>query len=281
MEPQGLAFAFAAGRLLVRRSEPFELPSIDTLGAATATAGPFAAGYLAGRPCYALAMEAAPDGLEPIGLRDVLALGDDHLSAVAARASQLIEWDAAHTFCGRCGGPTELHPVERLARACTACGALHFPRISPAVITLVHRPGEILLARNRAQTRNFYALIAGFVEPGETLEQAVAREIREEVGLEVTDVRYMGSQAWPFPSQLMVGFTAAYRSGDIVIQESEIADARWFPLEALPESRPSGYSIAGRLIERFLSERRGSGPPVSDGASTFNEHQGGSSAAER
>lgn len=254
-------FAFVAGRLLVRRSDPFELPSIGALAIAGATAGPFAAGHLAGRPCYALALEAAPDGLQPVGLRDVLALGDDQLSSVAARASQLIEWDAAHAFCGRCGGTTHLHPIELLARACTACGALHFPRISPAVITLVHRPGQILLARNRAQSRNFYALIAGFVEPGETLEQAVAREIREEVGVEVTDVRYMGSQAWPFPSQLMVGFTAAYRSGEIVLQESEIADARWFALDALPESRPSGYSIAGRLIERFVAERRGPSSP--------------------
>jgi NAD+ diphosphatase len=140
---------------------------------------------------------------------------------------------------------------------CPGCGALHFPRISPAVITLVHRGrDEVLLASDRRFRPGFFALVAGFVEAGETLEQAAAREIREEVGLEVDDLRYFGSQSWPFPSQLMVGFFARYRSGEIRVQEEELTEARWFHLDDLPGpgDRPAGFSIAGRLIERYLEE---------------------------
>jgi NAD+ diphosphatase len=125
------------------------------------------------------------------------------------------------------------------------------------VITLVHRNGdELLLASDRRFRTGFYALLAGFVEPGETLEEAVAREVREEVGIEVGDLRYFGSQAWPFPSQLMVGFFAAYRGGEIAVQESELTDARWFHAQRMPDpdSRPPVFSIAGRLIAQFLED---------------------------
>jgi NAD+ diphosphatase len=175
--------------------------------------------------------------------------------SLAARASQLLDWWFGHAYCGRCGTATEAHEKE-LARRCPACAALHFPRISPAVITLVHRgDDEVLLASDHRFRRGFFALLAGFVEPGETLEQAVAREVREEVGVEVEDVRYFGSQAWPFPSQLMVGFTARHRSGEIRVQEDEIAEARWFHIDAMPapEDRPATFSIAGRLIAHHLA----------------------------
>jgi NAD+ diphosphatase len=176
--------------------------------------------------------------------------------SMAGRASQTLDWWFGHAYCGRCGRTTEPHETE-MARACPGCGALHFPRINPAVITLVHRgEDEILLASDRRFRAGFFALLAGFVEPGETLEQAVAREVREEVGLEVEDLRYFGSQSWPFPSQLMVGFLARYRSGEIRVQEEELTEARWFRLGELPGpgDRPAGFSIAGRLIEHYLAD---------------------------
>ncbi len=261
--PDALAFVFSDGRMLVRPD--LGVPDMGVLGRLSrVTAGPIALGELAGRACYAIALEAGGaggSGLASVGLRELFArIEDPGLVAMASRASQTLDWWFGHAYCGRCGAPTEPHEAE-MARACRSCGTLHFPRISPAVITLVHRDdGAVLLAHDRRFRAGFFALLAGFVEPGETLEQAVAREIREEVGIEVGDLRYFGSQAWPFPSQLMVGFFARYRSGEIVVQESEITEARWFPLDALPapEDRPAPYSIAGRLIASYVeaSSRR-------------------------
>jgi NAD+ diphosphatase len=238
----------------------FEVPTFAAVGGPPRlTAGPIPLGVIDGRPCYAVALREGdlPDGLRAIGLREVFArMEEGPMVAMASRASQTIDWWFGHAYCGRCGGETEPHATE-MARACPSCGTLHFPRINPAVITLVHRGGdEVLLAHDRRFRQGFFALLAGFVEPGETLEQAVAREVREEVGLEVEDLRYFGSQAWPFPSQLMVGFFARYRSGEIRVQEEELTEARWFPLDALPppENRPPTFSIAGRLIARWLAD---------------------------
>jgi NAD+ diphosphatase len=253
-DADALTFAFARGRMLVRPG--LEVPAFGTLGPVPRlAAGPISLGRLDGRPCYAVALEGdLPDGLTAVGLRELFArLEDGPVVSMAARASQTLDWWFGHAFCGRCGGATEAHPTE-MARSCPACGAMHFPRISPAVITLVHRGmAEVLLAHDRRFRPGFFALLAGFVEPGETLEQAVAREVREEVGLEVEDIRYFGSQSWPFPSQLMVGFYARYRSGEIRVQEEELTEARWFPVSALPgpEDRPATFSIAGRLIARY------------------------------
>jgi NAD+ diphosphatase len=167
----------------------------------------------------------------------------------AARAFQTLEWSTAHAFCGRCGTPTVFSTTES-ARVCPACGATHFPRITPAVITLVRKGPEILLARGLRFGPRFYSLIAGFVEAGETLEQAVAREVYEEVGIGIKDIAYFASQSWPFPSQLMVGFTANHAEGELRINELEISDARWFPVSELPRDvdLPSNYSISGRMI---------------------------------
>jgi NAD+ diphosphatase len=262
-EPDALAFAFTGGRILVGPDlAPPELAALK--GLSPVTAGPIALGPLAGRQCYAISLEdgAAGDraGLVALGLRELFARVEDRgVVAMASRASQTLSWWFGHAYCGRCGSPTEPHEAE-MARVCPGCGVLHFPRISPAVITLVHRDdGAVLLASDRRFRPGFFALVAGFVEPGETLEEAVVREVREEVGVEVGDLRYFGSQAWPFPSQLMVGFLARYRSGEIVPQESEIAEARWFPLDAMPDpdSRPAPYSIAGRLIAHYLETAGG------------------------
>jgi NAD+ diphosphatase len=272
-DPDALAFAFTDGRLVVRASD-WAVPAITAFGPPTGlserlAAGPIPIGHLAGRTCYALSLQpggeaAALDGaLSTVGLRELFAgLEDDPgLVSMAARASQMVDWWFGHAFCGRCGTETIVHEAE-MARHCPSCDVLHFPRINPAVITLVHRNGdEMLLAQGRAFRARFFALLAGFVEPGETLEQAVVREVREEVGLEVEDLRYFGSQAWPFPSQLMCGFFARYRSGEIVAQESEIAEARWFHVDRMPEAGtyPGTFTIAGRLIARFRADARAAG----------------------
>jgi NAD+ diphosphatase len=169
---------------------------------------------------------------------------------VAGRAVQLVDWVRTHRFCGRCGTPTELGRGERAMR-CRACGLLAFPRLAPAVITLVSRGEEVLLARGVAFPVPMYSCIAGFVEPGETLEEAVRREVREEVGVEITNVRYDSSQPWPFPHSLMIGFTADWAGGEIMIDEREIIDAQWFRATTMP-AIPPRISIARSLIDAWL-----------------------------
>jgi NAD+ diphosphatase len=171
---------------------------------------------------------------------------------VAGRAVQLVEWRRTHRFCGRCATPTEDAPGERALR-CPACGLMAFPRLAPAVIMLVERDdGRALLARNAMFPMKMFSCLAGFVEPGETLEDAVRREILEEVAIEVGEVEYRGSQPWPFPHQLMIGFGARYVSGDIVVDGTEIAEADWFAPDDLPNVPPAGMSIAGTLIQEWI-----------------------------
>jgi NAD+ diphosphatase len=248
-EPGAHVFAFARERLLVALEG-------DCAGLATPAGGErIYLGALDGIPCFAVDVELdePPAGLALEGLRALHGQLDDALWSVAGRAVQILDWDRNHRFCGRCGTPTERHPSER-ARACASCGLHAYPRISPAVITIVERGREILLARNANFPLPFYSTLAGFVEPGESLEEAVEREIREEVGVEVRDVGYFGSQPWPFPNSLMVGFTATYAGGEIVIDENEIADAQWFRKDALPQVPPR-LSIARQLID-WAVERR-------------------------
>ncbi len=171
---------------------------------------------------------------------------DEQTNALAARMKGFAGWLDSTRFCPYCGHPLQLHATEN-ALECPACGRLHYPRIEPCIITLVSRGEEILLLRNVRDTAGIYACLAGFVEIGETLEQALRREVREETALEVENIRYAGSQGWPFPDQLMVGYYCDYKSGEIRIQESEIADARWFRRDALPKI-PNPGSLAWRLI---------------------------------
>jgi NAD+ diphosphatase len=181
---------------------------------------------------------------------------DEPTWMIAGRGLQLVEWRRTHRFCGRCGSATEPARTERAMR-CAACGLMAFPRLAPAVIMLVERDdGRILLARNVNFPIPMYSILAGFVEPGETMEEAVARETREEVGIEVTDIAYWGSQPWPFPHSLMVGFRARHASGDLVLQEDEIADAAWFAPGDLPMIPPP-MSIGRKMIDAWVAERNG------------------------
>ena len=170
---------------------------------------------------------------------------------VIGRAYQLLCWERDHRHCGRCGRETSLADKGQ-SRACEPCGLSVYPRLSPCVIVLVTRDEEMLLAAGAGANRRFYSCLAGFVEPGETCEQAVKREVMEEVGVEVDDIQYHGSQPWPFPGQLMLGFTAKWRSGDIDIDPEEIDEAIWCTAENLPPVPPP-FSIAGQLINGFLT----------------------------
>lgn len=254
-----MVFAFAGQHMLVRRDDPLLLPSLSDLEVCgPLLAGPFALGRIGDREAVAVALpaETVCTDLESMGLRELFGVLSESFMALAARASQTLEWSFAHAFCGRCGSPTD-YSLTELARTCPSCGATFYPRLTPAVITLVSKGQEILLARGRASRSGFYSLIAGFVEPGETLEQAVEREVLEEVGITVKDIAYFGSQSWPFPSQMMVGFTANHAGGSLRINESELSDARWFPIDEFPDEIevPSNFSISGRLIRLRLRAR--------------------------
>lgn len=177
--------------------------------------------------------------------------------AIAGRAVQLAEWARTHRFCGRCGAPTAMSESDRSMK-CPACGLAAYPRLAPAMITLVTRgePGpdqEALLARGVQFRAPMYSCLAGFVEPGENLEEAVVREVFEEVGVAIANVTYRGSQPWPFPHSLMIGFRAEYAGGDIVCDPTEILDAQWYRKDALPNIPPK-ISIARKLIDEWLAE---------------------------
>lgn len=214
-------------------------------------------GTLDGRPCVAVDDEAATgddDGF--VGLRQLWGQVDDQVWVVAGRAVQIVAWDRTHRFCGRCGRATVPLDDER-ARRCPVCLLTVHPRLAPAVIVLIEHPdGRVLLARNRNFPEAFYSCVAGFVEPGETLEEAARREVREEVGVEISGLRYFASQPWPFPHSLMIGFFARYQSGELRPDGQEIADAAWFAPDELPRL-PGPMSIARALIESW---RQGSRP---------------------
>jgi len=174
------------------------------------------------------------------------------LAQLVGRAAQLLDWHESNRYCGRCGAPTN-SAKDEYSKQCADCGTAVYPRISPCIITLVTRGDEFLLAKN-AQTRGeWYSTLAGFVEPGENLEETLQREVYEEVGLQVGEITYFGSQPWPFPAQLMVGFYAEYESGEINVDGVEILEAQWFTKETMP-SFPGEFSIAGQLINNFIAK---------------------------
>jgi len=198
-----------------------------------------------------------PDGLRSAGLRSWFGVVDDATMSIAMRAVQVLEWDRTHRFCGACGTPTGNADGER-AKRCPACGLTVYPRISPAMMVLVTRGRELLLGRGLNFPAGRYSALAGFLEAGETIEEAVHREVREEVGVEVSNLRYFGSQSWPFPNSLMIAFRADWAGGDVRADPAELADAGWFAPDAMPQLPPR-TSIARALIDATLAEL-GAGP---------------------
>jgi NAD+ diphosphatase len=212
-------------------------------------------GTLRGTHCFAACL---PDKTEPPanmdfrGLRGLFGELNEHFYGIAVRALSIVNWDNTHQFCSHCGSRAERRS-DILARQCLMCGHTKFPRISPAVIVLVERGKRVLLARGSGFKEELYSVIAGFVEPGETLEETVTREIKEETGIDVKNIRYFGSQPWPFPDSLMIAFTARYAGGEIRIDGEEIMEAKWFAADRLPNI-PGKISIARSLIDWFVAK---------------------------
>ena len=222
-------------------------------------------GQFDGEPVYLLELHGAADweGVQWQGLRQFMMQGDFDTYKMLAYAAQIGTWAREHRFCGSCGqAMTQIH-WER-AMYCQACDLRSYPRISPSMIVLITRGDEILLARSPRFVTGVYSTLAGFAEPGESAEDCVRREVMEEVQVTVRNIRYMGSQCWPFPHSMMLGFHAEYDSGDIVPQADEIEDAQWFNVHDLPPL-PASRSIARYLIDHYVAERLGLPAPVLPG----------------
>ncbi len=196
------------------------------------------------------------ENLSFVGLRESYKLLPKNMYEMAAKASELLYWDSNTRFCGACGAPTRRQTV--ISKVCTSCGKEIWPQVSPAIIVRICKRQEgrewILLVHARNFKRNFYGLVAGFLETGETLEQCVEREVKEETNLKIKNIKYFGSQPWPFPCGVMIGFTADYDSGELHLQDEELSSGGWFTLETLPEI-PDKISIARRLIDDWIENR--------------------------
>ena len=275
--PEAWCFAFVEGQLLLAEAEDARFAPLALQRFEAQAPTRHYLGQLDGIDCWAFALREAPAGFKRTPLRAAMMAFGEPLMGVAGRAAQVLEWDRAHRHCGVCGTPTEAQLHER-SRKCPACGHTAYPRLSPAIMCLIWRevgagppqadrapaatkglhgsPGgsergghgyQVLLARSPHYVPGVYSALAGFVETGESLEQCLHREVLEEVGVRVDNLRYYGSQSWPFPHSLMIAYTAQWVSGEIVKQADEIEDANWYALDALPKIPPR-FSISGHLI---------------------------------
>ena len=211
-------------------------------------------GFLNDEPCYVVSVKkdgCVLENFEFLNLSALFGRIPDELFGAISRALQIVNWSKSNKFCGKCGSSLKEELHER-AMICDKCDIDPlYPRISPCVITLIHKENKVLLAHNVNFPDNFYSTLAGFIEPGETVEEALKREVLEEVGVEVENIKYFGSQSWPFPSQLMLGYFAEYKSGEIIPDNTEIDKADWFEIDNLPNVPPSNISISGKLIEAY------------------------------
>lgn len=254
-----LWFAFDSGKILVRMDG--DLPSLPVC-AHPADHGlevvqEHYLGTYGGEHCYAAELarqQIPPNGHTLLGLRDMLGHIDDTLAGISGRAAQILEWNRNHKFCGRCGGETVPRQDER-ARTCVPCKRTSYPPVAPVIMVLIKDGRKLLLARKVGWGNTRYSALAGFVEPGETLESTVIRETREEVGVEIKNIQYFGSQPWPFPNNLMIAFTADYAGGPVKPDGVEIEEATFFDVDDLP-NLPPGISISRRMINTVAAELR-------------------------
>lgn len=244
MTELSLAYIFKQQQLLV--DEQFQLPQVEKLDSDLS--------FHSGDQVIARDLhieEAIPEGYQLVPIRQLISQWSRPQFEQASRAVQLLEWRRNHKFCSHCGTETQVHASE-YAMICPACNYHQYPRVQPCVITVITRGhDEILLAKNAKNKSKMYGLIAGFVEVGETLEDAVKRETFEEIGLKLKNIQYLASQPWPFPSNLMIAFKAEYAAGDMVLQEEEISDAQFFKFDQLPEI-PFAGSIAHAMIQHVI-----------------------------
>ena len=251
--PDGARVLAFEGASLVLRDDPLALTELNL-----PVGDPHRVGTLDGRPLFAGPLVGdTPRGHRGVDLRGLANALPGHHWAAAAYASQILHWDRTNRFCGACGRATApaVDPARR-AKVCEACGHEVYPRVSPCTITAVHDGSRLLLVRAPHFPPGRFGLVAGFVEPGESLEDCARREAREEVGMELEDIAYLGSQPWPFPHQLMVGFVARADGAEPALVDGELAEARWFAPDALPQLPPR-LSIARALIEHVATSLRG------------------------
>lgn len=213
-------------------------------------------GYLGDDACYLLRVSQVQEEFEPASLRACIESLTGGEFAVASRALQLSHWLGRHRFCGACGSPNRLSNTECVL-VCEKCEELYYPVIAPCVIGLITKGQRCLLAQNVRFKHPFYSVLAGFIEAGETVEQAFYREVKEEVNIEIKNIRYFNSQVWPFPSQLMIGLVAEYAAGEIKEDGIEIVHADWFTADDLPETPPP-ETLSGKLIEHFVQKNANS-----------------------
>lgn len=198
------------------------------------------------------ALESLPEGYEWMDLRESFHVLPEQEYRMAGKASELLYFDRQHRYCGLCGAPMEWSSA--ISKRCTQCGEEIWPKLNTAIIVLIHRGEEALLVKAKNFRRDYYGLVAGFVETGESLEECVAREIYEETSLRVTNIRYFGSQPWPYPMGLMIGFHADYVEGDIALLDGELRDAAFFRRDNIP-AIPGKMSMARMLIDDWLQSR--------------------------
>jgi len=252
-----ICFVWRDDKLLARASEPPTLPSLGDLQALGIAGTRHFLGTFSTMPVLSIRLDATDaataelPGWQWRGLRSLFEILPDALIALGGRAFQVSEWDRSHQFCGRCGSRTVDRKDER-SKQCPVCGYIAYPRISPAMMVLVTRGDQLLLARANRFPNAMYSALAGFVEAGESIEECIHREVREEVNVEVTDLRYFASQSWGFPHSLMIAFTAEYAGGELKPCDVEIADAKWFSLDALPQL-PGRLSISRYLIDSTIA----------------------------
>lgn len=262
-DEQALWFAFRQRQLLVREQD-CALPTAVSLERAWGLSPVRVQqlGHLDGTACVSAELPPdiePPPGARFLDLRQLFGRLSEPLMAVAGRAVQIMEWERTHQFCGACGGATVAHAKAR-ARICPRCKLEAYPRIAPAMIVLVERGDEVLLARSPHFPPGIFGALAGFVDPGESAEEAVHREVYEETGVLVKNVRYFGSQPWPFPNSLMLGFQAEYAGGTLRPDPEEISELGFFRGDELPRTFPGKVSIGQWLLHDFL-QRRGFAPP--------------------
>jgi NAD+ diphosphatase len=246
-------FAFSRSKLMVNDDGPAIPSALSLVEFEISAVRTHYLGTLEGKPCYSAEISpdmTAPEGMSFRDLRSAFTMMEEDVWLLAGRALQIVNWDRDHRFCGRCGQETETLAEER-AKKCPACGFISYPRLSPAVITAVFKDDRILLSHNAMFPGKWYSISAGFVEPGETLEDCVRREIKEEVGIDVKNVKYFGSQPWPFPDSLMLGFTADWAGGELVPDGVEITEAGWYTPDTMPDIPPK-ISISREIIDWYL-----------------------------
>lgn len=252
-------FLFTDNKLIVtgnQNNTQYQIPTLNELNLTDLDVISFIqVGNIQNKPCYTGLMPSGSqlNQMHTLGLRELFNLIDEEFFGIAIRAFHLVNWDRSSQYCGFCGTKTINHHHLQ-AKACPSCDNLIFPRISPAVIVAIIKDKQILLASSSRFQANFYSVLAGFVEPGETLEECVHREIKEEVGIHIKNITYFGSQPWPFPDSLMIAFTAEYDSGEVTIDGDEIQDAAWFTADNLPQI-PGKMSISRKLIDWFIEKQ--------------------------